>query len=150
MTPGTTTSLRACNKTPLLARWLLRHSIVRSCFEEIFTWVPCLFLMGFDRTDSPDAFAQAATWPTAPDRPRLPRGHYLCAPKRYSLGDATEKRLGCGSGMTCWRRLRDWQQDGIWDFLHFALLDWLSRDGQIDWSCAVVDSYSVRAVFGGC
>jgi transposase len=60
------------------------------------------------------------------------------------------KTLGCGSGMTCWRRLRDWQQDGIWDLIHFALLDWLSRDGQIDWSRAVVDSCSVRAVFGGC
>ena len=60
------------------------------------------------------------------------------------------KGLGCGSGMTCWRRLRDWQQDGIWDLIHFALLDWLSRDGQIDWSHAVVDSCSVRAVFGGC
>ena len=35
------------------------------------------------------------------------------------------KRLGCGSGMTCWRRLRDWQQDGICDLIHFALLDWL-------------------------
>ena len=23
------------------------------------------------------------------------------------------KELGCGSGMTCWRRLRDWQQEGI-------------------------------------
>jgi len=60
------------------------------------------------------------------------------------------KALGCGSGMTCWRRLRDWQQDGIWDLIHFALLDWLSRDGQIDWSRAVIDSCSVRAVFGGC
>jgi transposase len=30
------------------------------------------------------------------------------------------KRLGCGSGMTCWRRLRDWQQDGIWDLIHFV------------------------------
>ena len=60
------------------------------------------------------------------------------------------KRLGCGSGMTCWRRLRDWQQDGIWDLIHFALLDCLSRDGQIDWSRAVVDWCSVRAVFGGC
>jgi hypothetical protein len=27
------------------------------------------------------------------------------------------KRLGCGSGMTCWRRTRDWQQDGIWDLI---------------------------------
>ena len=57
--------------------------------------------------------------------------------------------LGCGSGMTCWRRLRDWQQTGIWDLIHFVLLNWLSRDGQIDWSRAVVDSCSVRAVFGG-
>jgi transposase len=59
------------------------------------------------------------------------------------------KALGCGSGMTCWRRVRDWQQHGIWDLIHFALLDYLSRDGQIDWSRAVIDSCSVRAVFGG-
>jgi transposase len=30
---------------------------------------------------------------------------------------------GCGSEMTCWRRLRDWQDAGIWDLMHFALLD---------------------------
>jgi len=59
------------------------------------------------------------------------------------------KALGCGSGMTCWRRLRDWQKDGIWDLIHFALLDYLSRDGQIDWSRAVIDSCSVRGVFRG-
>jgi hypothetical protein len=58
------------------------------------------------------------------------------------------KQLDCGSGMTCWRRLRDWQQAGIWDLTHFLLPNWLSRDGQIDWSHAVVDSCSVRAVFG--
>ncbi len=59
------------------------------------------------------------------------------------------KELGCGSGMSCWRRLRDWQQAGLWDLIHFALLNWLSRENQIDWSRAVVDSCSVRAVFGG-
>jgi len=59
------------------------------------------------------------------------------------------QELGCGSGMTCWRRLRDWQDAGIWDLIHFALLDWLSRCGEIHWSRAVVDSCSVRAVFGG-
>jgi transposase len=59
------------------------------------------------------------------------------------------KELGCGSGMSCWRRLRDWQQAGLWDLIHFALLNWLSRGNQIDWSRAVVDSCSVRAVFGG-
>jgi transposase len=59
------------------------------------------------------------------------------------------KELGCGSGMTCWRCLRDWQESGIWELIHFVLLDWLSRFNQIDWSLAVVDSCSVRAVFGG-
>lgn len=59
------------------------------------------------------------------------------------------KELGSGFGMTCWRRLRDWQESGIWQLIHFALLDWLGRFNQIDWSRAVVDNCSVRAVFGG-
>lgn len=59
------------------------------------------------------------------------------------------QEMGCGSGMSCWRRLRDWQQRGIWQLLHFVLLDWLARCGQIGWSRAVVDGSSVRAVFGG-
>lgn len=60
------------------------------------------------------------------------------------------RELGCGSGMTCWRRLRDWQEAGIWQLIHFSLLDWLARYGEIDWSRAVVDGSSIRAVFGGC
>jgi transposase len=28
------------------------------------------------------------------------------------------QQLGYGSGMTCWRRLRDWQAAGVWDQLH--------------------------------
>ena len=59
------------------------------------------------------------------------------------------KQLGCGSGMTCWRRLRDWQHAGLWDLTHFVLLNWLSRDGQIDWSRAVVDSCSPASSFWG-
>lgn len=31
--------------------------------------------------------------------------------------------MGCGSGVTCWRRLRDWQEAGVWDRLHQTLLD---------------------------
>src|SRR5512141_3407046 len=57
------------------------------------------------------------------------------------------QELGCGSGMTCWRRLRDWQQAGVWDLIHFALLDWLARNDQIDWPRAVVDSCSVRGIW---
>ena len=59
------------------------------------------------------------------------------------------QEMGCGSGMSCWRRLRDWQERGIWQLLHFVLLDWLARCGQIDWSRTVVDGSSIRAVFGG-
>lgn len=57
--------------------------------------------------------------------------------------------LGCGSGMTCWRHLRDWQQAGVFRNLHALLLDKLNAAGKLDWSRAVVDSASVRAVFGG-
>jgi transposase len=50
------------------------------------------------------------------------------------------KELGCGAGMTCWRRLRDWQLAGVWDLIHFALLDWLARKDQMigrrSWSIA--------------
>jgi transposase len=59
------------------------------------------------------------------------------------------KEMGCGSGSTCWRRLRDWQAAGVWDRLHRVLLDRLRGAGRIDLSRAVVDSASVRAVFGG-
>jgi hypothetical protein len=36
--------------------------------------------------------------------------------------------------VTCWRRLRDGQQAGVWEALHHRLLDWLGDDGQVDWS----------------
>jgi transposase len=49
------------------------------------------------------------------------------------------QELGCGSGMTYWRRLRDWQEAGIWQLIHFTLLDWLARRDRIDWSRALVD-----------
>jgi hypothetical protein len=59
------------------------------------------------------------------------------------------QEMNCGSGMSCWQRLRDWQEAGIWRLIHFVVLDWLARYEQIDWSRAVVDGSSVRAVFGG-
>jgi transposase len=37
------------------------------------------------------------------------------------------QEMGCGSGMTCWRRLRDWQRAGVWDRLHQVLLDRLGE-----------------------
>jgi transposase len=59
------------------------------------------------------------------------------------------QEMGCGSGMTCWRRLHDWQKAGVWDKIHRVLLSQLRRADQIDFSRAVVDSASVRAIFGG-
>jgi len=59
------------------------------------------------------------------------------------------QEMGCGSGMTCWRRLRDWQKAGVWDKIHRILLSQLRRADQIDFSRAVVDSASVQAIFGG-
>lgn len=58
------------------------------------------------------------------------------------------REMGC-SGMTCWRRLRDWQGAGVWDRLQRALLAELRGADQIDWSRAVVDSSSIRALKGG-
>lgn len=59
------------------------------------------------------------------------------------------QEMGCGSGMTCWRRLRDWQQAGVWQRLHELLLEKLHHGDQLDWSRAVVDSSAVRALKGG-
>ena len=57
--------------------------------------------------------------------------------------------MGCGSGVTCWRRLRYWQRRGVWKKLLHAMLDRLGHEGLIDWEKACVDSQSYRAVFGG-
>jgi transposase len=59
------------------------------------------------------------------------------------------QEMGCGSGMTCWRRLRDWQTLGIWLKIWTLLLDALGKADAIDWSSGILDSCSVRAVFGG-
>src|ERR1700761_620953 len=59
------------------------------------------------------------------------------------------QELGSGSGMTCWRRLRDWHQAGVWQQLHEALLADLNAAGALDWSRAVIDSSHVRALKGG-
>ncbi len=57
--------------------------------------------------------------------------------------------LGCGSGVTCWRRLHEWTEAGVWPRIHQKLLGVLGRRGRIDASLAVMDSASVRALFGG-
>ena len=57
--------------------------------------------------------------------------------------------MGCGSGSTCWRRLADWTRLAVWPRLHALLVTTLGKAGAINLERAVVDSASVRAVFGG-
>ena len=57
--------------------------------------------------------------------------------------------MGCGSGVTCWRRLRHWQRRGVWKKLLRALLQRVGREKGIDWDHCCVDSQNFRAVFGG-
>src|SRR3954471_16853619 len=55
------------------------------------------------------------------------------------------QEMGCGCGMTCWRRLRDWQAAGVWEELHRTLLTRLGEADRIDWSRASIDSSTVPA-----
>jgi len=54
------------------------------------------------------------------------------------------QEFGFGSGMTCWRRLRDWNDAGAW-----TLLAELHAAGVLDWSRAVIDGSRLRAMTGG-
>lgn len=58
------------------------------------------------------------------------------------------QEMGCGSGMTCWRRLKEWNEAGVWERLHQRLLDRLGEADQIDWERASLDSASVAAPGG--
>ena len=58
------------------------------------------------------------------------------------------QEMGCGCGMTCWRRLRDWKQAGVWQTIHQVLLNKLRAADAIDFDRALVDSATVRAVGG--
>jgi transposase len=58
------------------------------------------------------------------------------------------QEMGCGSGMTCWRRLKEWNEAGVWEELHRKLLDRLGEADQIDWERASLDSASVAAPGG--
>jgi transposase len=58
------------------------------------------------------------------------------------------QEMGCGSGVTCWRRLEEWQEAGVWERLHRVLLNRLGEADQIEWERASLDSASVPAKKG--
>ncbi|KVT31661.1 transposase [Burkholderia ubonensis] len=53
--------------------------------------------------------------------------------------------LGCGSGVSCWRRLRDWQQSGIWEEMQAILMDEIGAEEKIDFSRAAKRTGTVRS-----
>ncbi len=95
----------------------------------------------------------------APERPK-PKGGRPRVPDRAALSgivfvlrsglpwEMLPAEMGCGSGMSCWRRLRDWHEAGVWVALHRTLLERLQAAGQIDWRRAALDSATVAAKRG--
>lgn len=62
---------------------------------------------------------------------------------------ALPTEMNCGSGSTCWRRFSEWTRLSVWSKLHALLLTTLGKAGAVNLERAVIDSASVRAVFGG-
>jgi len=59
------------------------------------------------------------------------------------------KEMGCGSGMTCCRRLRDWYEAGVWEDLYKAILCEMQADQKINWALAIAARAKARAMAGG-
>ena len=105
---------------------------------------------------APDELWAAIAPLLPPERPK-PKGGRPPVPDRKALTgiifvlktgiqwEDLPQEMGCGCGMTCWRRLRDWHRAGVWDELHAVLLDRLAEADQINWSRASLDSASVPA-----
>ncbi|WP_111557141.1 IS5 family transposase [Kitasatospora sp. SolWspMP-SS2h] len=72
--------------------------------------------------------------------------HVLC--KSASWRDVTAERTG-RSGITAWRRLRDWTEAGVRPRLHEVLLAELRAAGLLEMDDAAVDGLHVRALKGG-
>jgi hypothetical protein len=90
---------------------------------------------------------RAAGTVPSPTGPASPRSSTWPVPRPWRLLPARE--LGCGLPATCWRRLTEWADAGVFDQLHLEVLDHLGEHGQLDWSRASEDTMSVRAKRGG-
>jgi transposase len=107
---------------------------------------------------SDDLWAEIA--PLLPPEPPKPKGGRPRVPDRACLTgilfvlrsgipwELLPQEMGCGSGMTCWRRLRDWHAADVWHRLHRVLLDRLGEADRIDWTRAALDFRTLPAKRG--
>ena len=84
--------------------------------------------------------------PRVPDRAAL--AGILFVLKTGLPWEYLPRELGCGSGVTCWRRLKGWQRDGVWACVLRTLQQRLADVEAIDWSRASLDAASVPAKRG--
>src|SRR6266511_3610638 len=105
-------------------------------------------VVGADRAADPEGQA-ALPLPRseANRRPERADGDLVCLSDGDPLGVPAEGD-GLRLGMTCWRRLHEWQPAGVWQRLHELLLAKLNEADRIDWSRAAIDSSYVRAFAG--
>jgi transposase len=108
----------------------------------------------------PDAFYDLVSHHLPPENPTGPKGgrpsiHHRIAMRVIWFVLVTGCRwedvpheLGC-SGRTAHRRLRRWEELGLWDRLHADLLRLLRQHDQLDPDLVIVDGVIVRAFGGG-
>src|SRR3712207_3029413 len=102
----------------------------------------------------------AIVGPLLPPEPPKPKGGRPRVPDRAALAgiifvlrtgvpwEYLPREMGCGSGVTCWRRLRDWQRSGVWRCVLRTLQQRLADAEAIDWSRASLDAASIPAKRG--
>ena len=89
--------------------------------------------------------------------PRRGRGRPRADDRKTLNGILYVLRTGCrwgdvptkyGSPTTCWRRLRAWEENGIWERIWRLLLAWLDEQGKLQWARAFLDGSFVPAKKG--
>ena len=108
----------------------------------------------------PEEFFEIVSHHLPPERPVSPKGGRPRVAHRVVMRvlwfvlttgarwEDVPPELGC-SGRTAHRRLRAWEEAGIWDRLHADLLRLLRQADELDTDLVVIDGVYVRASGGG-